>query len=104
MAIVVPYQQTENRQVNQFQQALTKALTPLTSNPISNATILPNILLVSGKVTQVPTKINRNIQGWILIRQRGNSVVWDTQDTNQNASQTLALNTTANTIVDLMVF
>jgi hypothetical protein len=104
MAIIVPYQQTSDRQVNQFQQALSKALKPVTGSPMANSTILTKVTLTAGSVTQVPTLINRNIQGWYIIRLRANAVVWDSQDANTSSTQTLALNTTANVVVDLVVF
>jgi len=103
MAITIPYQQTDSRQVNQFQQALKQALQPLTSQPQSEGIILTQVALVAGTNT-IPTMINRKLQGWSLVRVRAASTVYDTQDSNPNPFQTLVLVASAPVVVDIFVF
>jgi hypothetical protein len=103
LTIKIPYQQTEDRQFNQFQVSLAKELQSVVANPLIEGIVLKQISL-TGSGNVVPTLINRTLQGWFLVRNRTNSVVWDSQDTNVNATQTLILNTTAATIVDIFVY
>lgn len=103
--IKLPYQQTSDRQLNQFQQALSSALQPITSNPIAGCTIITGIALTAGTVNQVPVGLAAPVQGWFLVRLRANATVWDTQDANTtNPSGLLFLNTTANVTVDIAIF
>jgi hypothetical protein len=99
----IQIQQTPNRQFQQFQQNLVTSLKPVTSNPISQGVILPKVSLIAGATT-VPTTLNRTLQGYLVIRQRAQAAIWDSQDSNSNPSQTLILNSTAAVVVDLMVF
>lgn len=103
MGITIPYQQTDDRQLNQFQQALRSALQPITSLPTSQSSILTNVSLASGATT-VNHGLNRALSGWYPIRVRAQATIWDSQDTNTNPTQTLLLNSSAAVVVDLVVF
>lgn len=104
MAITIPFQQTDDRQLNQFQQALRSALQPITSLPSSQSTILTKVTLTTGNPNTINTGLGYPLSGWYIIRQRAEASIWDTQDTNTNPSQTLLLNTSANVTVDIVVF
>lgn len=103
MSIKLPYQQTSDRQFNQFQQALQSALAPVLNLPTANSSLLTSIALKAGANT-VNHKLNRKLLGWYPVRVRADSVLWDSQDTNPNPTQTLILNCTADVTVDLIVF
>lgn len=104
MSVTIPYQQTADRQLNQFQQALRSALQPITSLPTSSSTILTNIALVTGQVNTINTGLGYPLSGWYIIRQRAQAVIWDSQDSNTNPNNTLILNTSANVTVDIIIF
>lgn len=103
MAINIPYQQTKDRQLNQFQKTLASALTPLTSFPTCGSVLLTKVSLVTGTNT-IPTQLNTNLQGWYVVRLRANVQIWDSQDSNTSPSQTLILNASGPVVVDLVVF
>lgn len=103
MSVTVPYQQTESRQFNQFQQSLKTALQPITSNPQSLSVTLKQVSLVAGSNT-IPHTLNRNLQGWYIVRIRSSATIYDTQDTNPAPSQTLILVASANAVVDIVVY
>lgn len=103
MAIKLPYQQTDDRQFNQFQQALSSALQPITSLPTATSSLLTSISLVAG-VNTINHKLNRKLLGWYPVRVRAESTLWDEQDTNPNPTQTLILNCTNDVVIDLIVF
>lgn len=104
MAIKLPYQQTNDRQLNTYQSALSAALQPITSNAAAAGIILSNVALVTGQTNVVPIGLTQPLVGWSIVRLRANATVWDSQDTNNTPSQTLLLNTTANVTVDILVF
>lgn len=104
MAIKLPSQQTSDRQLNTFQTALGSALQPITSNPIAACTIIKSVALAAGQPTVIPIGLPQALQGWFIVRLRGNAVVWDIQDGNPSTSQTLVLSTTADVTVDIAIF
>lgn len=103
MAIRIPYQQTTDRQLNQFQTALAGALRPITSLPTSQSSILTQVTITSGTNT-ISHGLGRILSGWYPVRVRSQATLWDSQDGNTTPSLTLILNSTANTVIDLVVF
>jgi hypothetical protein len=104
VSVKIPYQQTDDRQFNQFQVALGKALSPVVGNPINFGLQLNSVALSASQTNSIPHMLDRNLIGWFIVRQRANSVVWDAQDSNTTPSQTLSLNCSADTTVDIWVF
>lgn len=103
MAIKLPYQQTQDRQLNQFQLSLASALQPITSNPAAAPVFLKNVQLSTG-TNRITHLLDRTLQGWVVVRQRASATLYDIQDTNPNQNQTLLLVASAPVSVDLMVF
>ena len=95
--------QTLDRNFNQFQTNVTSSVNPVLANPLVNGTILPNVSLAVGSNT-ISHTLNRNLQGWIIVRQRALSQIFDTQDSNPNPSLTLILVASTAVVVDLYVF
>lgn len=95
--------QTVDRTVNQLQSNIISAVNPILANPIVSGTILTSVSLVVGSNT-ISHNLNRNLQGWIIIRQRALSQIYDTQDSNPNPSITLILVASSAVVVDLYVF
>lgn len=97
--------QTQSREVNQLQQNISQAVNPLLKNQLVNGgSILTSVALPTGNTT-LQTGLGRALQGWFIIRYHGGwAQIYDNQDTNQNASQTLILNASAPVTVDIYVF
>lgn len=93
-----------DKNIMAIQDNIDFVLKPVLSNPILNSVILKNIELTASVANEISHKLAQNLTGWLLIRNRANAVVWDEQDTNKNAKRTLILQTSANTVVDLLVF
>lgn len=102
MATKIPIVKTEDKDFTNFQTQLGKSLQPILDNPINFGVALTEITLTSGSVNNVPTTLNRMLQGWFITRLRGQATVWDTGAASYN--QTLDLNTSATVVVDLWVF
>ena len=104
MAAQIPVVQTNNADFRLFQSQLSKVLQPILSNPINFGTRLSGVSLLANGVNTVNHNLNRTLQGWFLVRNRADAVVWDSQDSNTNQTQTLLLNTSADVTVDIWVF
>lgn len=101
--INIPKVQTPDRLTNQLQQNVATALKPITSNPQTQGSTLQSVSLVTGTNT-VNTNLNRELQGWQIVRQRGPASIYDDQDSNDNTKQTLILISSADVSVDIYVF
>lgn len=90
--------------LNQIQSNITDAINPLINNLITQGHFINNISLTSGIQNIVPLGQTNIFNGWVLTRQNSNSVVWDSQATNNTPNKNLILNCSANCIISLYVF
>lgn len=81
-----------------------KDLDPLLASPIATPTLLKGVDLVTGQANSVNHLLGKVLTGWLVIRQRSQADVWDSQDTNRIPDKTLILRCSANVTVDLLVF
>ena len=82
---------------------LVRTLNPVFNTPILGGNLLTNVSLTLGANT-INHGLGRVLNGWIPVRQRAQSELWDSQDANKTPALTLALNTSAAVVVDLYVF
>jgi hypothetical protein len=75
----------------------------LLGKPLSNSSILVGIQLKSG-ANVINHLLDRDLQGWIIVRQDALASIYDTQDLNQTPQLTLQLTSSAKTVVDILVF
>lgn len=109
MSIKLPLLQAVDPVMNRYQTQLQGALAPITNNPSSVAQQVmvggsANVTLTAGAPNVVPIGLSSPLQGWFLIRNKSQAVVWDSQDSNATPGKTLVLNTSANTVVQIMIF
>lgn len=77
---------------------------PFMNNPANNSLVLKSVPLVIG-TNVINHRLGRNLQGWYPTRIRNvATALYDTQDTNQTPSLTLVLVSTANVVIDLVVY
>lgn len=86
-----------------MQNSWSSHLNPLLAAPINNGLILKSLPLQNG-LTVVNHKLDRKLQGWVVIRKRASAEIYDAQDSNQTPQQTLILISDATVVVDLLVF
>jgi hypothetical protein len=96
--------QSDDDVQNRFQDNVANALDPIVQQEILGGNLLRGISILTGVDNNVPHKLGRKLLGWMLVRNRANSVVWDSQDFNLSQNSTLILNCSANTTIDLWVF
>lgn len=78
-------------------------LDPLTTNPVLNGIVLKQIELTTGLNT-INHKLGRKLQGWLIVRKRASSDVYDVQDANTMPQLTLQLQASAPASVDIYVY
>ena len=92
------------RVINSLQANVADVVNPMATKTQNDSLILTNISLVSGRVNIINHTLGRQLAGWSIVRQRGQAQCWDSQDGNTSPNLTLLLNTSANVVVDLLVF
>lgn len=94
----------EDKLVDRFQDNVENFTNQLSQKSIIDGQILKQVNLISGSINEIPHKLGRELIGWYVIRNRANSVIWDSQDSNLRKTLTLILECSADTVVDLWVF
>jgi hypothetical protein len=96
--------QSEDKDLNKVQSNIEQLIEPFLNSEITDGVLIKNISLDSSITNQVNHKLGRKPLGWIVVRQRANSIIWDSQDTNTKANRTLELSCSANVTIDLWIF
>lgn len=90
--------------LSQTQNTWATQLDPLLNNPLSKAIVLKNISLTMG-ANIINHNLGRKLQGWYPVRIRSAAAAfYDTQDTNTMPHLTLNLTSSADVVIDLVVF
>lgn len=95
--------ESETAELNKIQDYVAAAIESLSSSEILDGLMLKNVQLVSGLNT-ISHKLGRPLLGWLVVRKRANIDIWDSQDTNSQASKTLNLQSSGTVSIDLYVF
>lgn len=95
--------QTADRIIGQLQDNISNALTPILKNPQVDGYILSKVTLVSGS-NLINHGLDRELQGWFIVRQRASASIYDAQDSNATPAKTLILTSSAGVVVDIYVF
>lgn len=90
--------------VSKFQENVGAVFEEIGNKEILRGVLIKNISLVSGTPTEVPHLLGRELVGYLVIRKRSQSDVWDSQDANKLKNKTLILNCSANVVIDLWCF
>lgn len=94
---------SKDRDLSQVQQNVEEVLTPVLNAQIVDGVLIKDVCLVALRPNLVTHKLNRPAFGWIVVRKRGDSRIWDIQD-DSASNDTIALTCSHNVTVDLWVF
>jgi len=97
----VPSKSTD---LNQVQQNVEEVVNPIINSNIVDGVLLRNLKLCSLEANLITHKLNRPPLGWIVVRQRADSRIWDVQDSNKLKKTTLAITCSHDVEVDLWIF
>ena len=95
---------TKDKELVQVQNNVEDVLNPIINANIVDGLLLKNVCLTALKANLVKHKLNRPPLGWILVRKRADSRIWDIQDSNINTKTSLVLTCSHDVVVDLWIF
>jgi hypothetical protein len=93
-----------DRDTNKVQDNIQTFVEPLINNPMLDGTLVTNICLLPLVSNEVVHGLNRKPLGWVIVRKRHDSRIWDLQDTNADPSKTLSIACSHPCQIDLWVF
>ncbi len=93
----------EDKDVNKVQDNINTSLSAVLSKEIVDGILLKEVDLVTG-TNVISHKLNRKIEGWIIVRKRATADIWDSQDSSNTRDRTLTLESSADVTVDLWIF
>lgn len=103
--MTLPIFKSQNSEFMMMQTIWANQLNRVVDLPLVKGVALKNVqLLAAFNPNVINHKLGRKLQGWVLTRKRASSIVYDTQDTNQEDHLTLFLRCSADVSVDLFVF
>ena len=100
MVVLLPLQQTDLRDLSLLQTKWKSILDPVISNPMTNMTLLKNIVLTTG-TNVINHHLGQMQQGWVIIDIQAAATIYRNAPFN---SLTLSLSSSANVTVSLGVF
>ncbi len=95
---------TQSPAIEYFQSSTNAVFADIVNREILDGILLRDIPLLTGQTNLVNHKLQRKAVGYIVVRNNANSVVYDSQDTNDHPNLSLALLCSADTTVSLWVF
>lgn len=93
-----------DKELSRLQSNLEQWAASVLKAGLSDGVLLESVSLSTGDTNAVQHKLGRAPRGWIIVRQRANANIWDSQDANVFKTKSLALECSADVIVDLWVF
>lgn len=93
-----------SREVEKLQQNIENAINPIINKQIIDGILLKKVCLQPGISNEVKHSLGRVPLGWLVVRKRADSNIWDVQDFNRNPSRTLSLACSHAVTVDLWIF
>jgi hypothetical protein len=95
--------QSTDRLMNQLQQNIKQAVTPVLRNPLVQGNLITGIALKTGDNT-ISHGLGQTLQGWIVVGQGSAASFYDKQASNPNTQKTLILNSSADVTINLYCF
>lgn len=102
MALPIIYKESD-KDFNMLQTRWSAEINPVIDNPTSKPTILKDVALVIGS-NVINTLLQKKLQGWKIVRQRGPANIYDQQDSNPRPELTLVLVSDAIVSIDLEIY
>jgi hypothetical protein len=95
---------TDDPLQQRLQDAVALSFNQFEKLPQLDSVIVENVTLSSAVDNNVSHTLNRPIQGWQLIRQDSNAVVWESSTVNTAPSSIIILRASANCKVSILFF
>ena len=99
----LPNFQSSDFTVNQMQSVWAKILNPIIAAPLTHGVLEQNVVLKVG-LNNIDHKLPDYLQGWMIVRQRGVSTIYDNQDNNPLPAKSLWLMASSGVSIDIFMF
>jgi hypothetical protein len=90
--------------LNRVQDRIADAFSAISSSDVINGVLLKSLSLSTGVENLIAHKLGRKPKGYIVIRKRSQSDIWDEQDSVEMPNKYLDLRCSANVLIDLWIF
>ena len=94
----------KDQETTKLQNKVRIAIQPVLNSSIIDGTLIQNVKLQATKRNEVLHRLNREPLGYIIVRKRKDSRIWDLQDTNTAKRQTFTLACSHDVTVDIWFF
>lgn len=101
---MLPLFYTPDKSMSLLQSGWASLLNPILNSVLATPVLIQNVALSSTATTVVNHGLQKNLTGWLVVRNRSGATIWDTQDANSKPNLTLWLNASSAVKVDLLVF
>ena len=95
---------TQDQDISAVQDNVADYLNQLDRLPQLDSHIIRDVVLNSAVDNQVAHELNRNIEGWQIIRKNANAVVWESSTTNPSPTKFVLLRASAACKVTILFF
>jgi hypothetical protein len=92
------------RDIARVQDNIEQFAQPIVNSEIIDGTLCKNVSLTAGVANDVTHMLGRKPLGWMLVRKRQDSRIWDLQDDNPNPTTTLTMACSHDVTVDIWFF
>ena len=96
--------QTKDEQSRKLQNNIEAVVNPIVNSPIIDGVLIKDICLTPLKANYIKHSLGRIPLGYIVIRKREDSRIWDIQDFNPNPSRTFAITCSHDVQIDIWLF
>lgn len=94
----------KDKDLKKLQTNVEVALQPLFNSSIVDGVLIQDVCLSPAKRNEVLHKLNRKPLGYIIVRKREDSRIWDLQDSNTSPKRTFTLACSHEVTVDIWFF
>jgi hypothetical protein len=95
---------TEDKDFNKLQDNIDQVLTPVLNCPLIDGVLVKDLCLQAGVSNEISHKLDRKPLGWMIVRKRRDSRIWDLQDTNAQPTKTLSIACSHDVQIDIWIF
>lgn len=94
----------QDPKLQKLQTNIKQVLQPIVNCEIINGKLIKNIELIAGRRNEIPHGLDREPLGFLIVRQRQDSRIWDLQDSNPGPKNTFTIACSHDVEVDVWIF
>lgn len=100
--MALPKFKSDDQSLSLLQTTWASQLDPVLAIPQNSGNLISNVILSTSSI--INHGLERELQGWQIVRQRGNALIYDNQNANTSPDKTLLLISSSGVSVDVYCF